>query len=240
MNQIAESVSVIRALDQLGRQSSPSSLYQKRLTSNVQGGRRMSTQSGAWDGLLIGILTTQQRSTGRTNLVRQVINSGKLGWAKVSANPRVIDEQVQGFNHNRRKREYLGNAAIWLQDNWKVVKSYQRKILGVPVSKWKERYAVEQEASNFLADGISGIGPKQARNFWQHRGYAVWTIPLDSRIKAILAAEPFHLDIGGHYEDVEWEVIQLCRYAKTYPCLLDASLFNMEGLVRGYVGLPVD
>ncbi len=42
------------------------------------------------------------------------------------------------------------------------------------------------------------------------------------------------------YEDLEGDVIQLCRKTGTYPCLLDASLFDLEGLMRSLIGLPYE
>lgn len=240
MTRNSEAVAVIRKLDCLGMRSSADSLYQQRFAANINGGRRMSTLDGAWKGILIGILTTQQRSTGRSNRTKKALQEPGLHWSNVASRPSAIKKYVVGFNHNRRKQEYLEGAAIWLKENWCDVRKHQRQIQNIPVKDWKARYPAEKAASDFIADGIRGIGPKQGRNFWQHRGYSAWTIPLDSRIKGILESSPFHLDMSGNYEDIEWDILQLCLQAKTMPCLLDATLFNLEALARGVVGLPLD
>ena len=235
----AESYAVIRELDSLGARSTKNSLYKRRLSCNVRGRRLKSTQAGAWEGLLIAILTTQQRSTGASNFTREALRCPALRWSNVVRHPVAFAKNINGFNHNQRKRDYLIGAAHWLRKNWSELKKYQKRIRDVPIEDWEARYSIECEASEFL-ETIKGIGKKQSRNFWQHRGYSVWTIPLDSRIKSILSAAPFHLDMTREYEDIEREVIQICRHAKTHPCLLDATLFNLEGLFRSVLGLPAN
>lgn len=238
---------VINKLNQLGRNSCEKSLYRKRLTANIYGQGRLSRQSSAWNALIVSILTTQQRSTGKSNLTGDLLKSGNLHWSKVKENPEIIGEYVKGFNYNNKKQKYLKCAVSWLNRNWEEVKLHQRNILKADIDDWEARYKVECDAARFL-QGVTGIGLKQGRNFWQYRGYSVWTIPLDSRIRTILSAKPFSISIGDSYKNeagykmIERKVIELCRQVnfQTYPCMLDASLFNLDGLVRGYVGLPMN
>lgn len=188
----AKAIKTIQLLTSVGGES-PSSLYAERLRRNIRGKGRRRTVDYAWNGLLIGILTTQQRSTGRTNLVRELLNSGALSWETASNDPTLITRAVKGFNHNKRKRAYVRSARKWLLDNDEGIKKHRRTLKRIPVDKVQERYAAEVDAADFLREGVLGIGPKQSRNFWQYLGYSAWTIPFDSRILAILESPPiFH------------------------------------------------
>lgn len=233
----AKAIKTIQLLTSVGDKS-PNSLYAERFERNIQGKGRRNSINDAWDGLLIAILTTQQRSTGRSNLVRDLLNSRALAWKIARKDPTSITRGVKGFNYNKRKRTYLRAARRWLLNNAKKISEHRLAIDQIPVDQIQERYNVEVEAADFLRKSVKGIGHKQSRNFWQYLGYTAWTIPFDSRILAILEAPPFFMDPELKYLEAEEQVIALCQDAETYPCLLDASLFDLEGLMRSYVGLP--
>jgi len=235
-----QALEIIKRLSGYGEQAGPNSLYQQRLARNIGGLRRRTSQRDAWDGILIAILSTMQRSTGRSNLVRQILREGRVRWSAVATHPSLIDKEVVGFNHNRKKRTRLKAAVPWFQEHWPDLRADAREIASISINDFERRYPVERAAAEFLSEQLDGVGPKQSRNFWQYLGFSAWTLPLDSRIRAVLEHPPFSFDPGMKYEDLEWEVIQLCRRAGTYPCLLDASLFDLEGLMRSLAGLPYD
>lgn len=172
-----KAVETIQLLAKFGAES-PKSLYSERLQRNIHGKGRRRTVDHAWDGLLIGILTTQQQSTGKHNLVRDLLNSGTLTWEIASNDPCSIDRVVNGFNYNRRKRTYLLSARKWLQNNVEMVGEHRRAINRIHVNNVEEQYTAEVSAANCLRKEISGLGPKQSRNFWQYLGYSAWTISL--------------------------------------------------------------
>lgn len=236
----AQALTVVKRLDYYGQQTGANSLYQRRVAANIRGEARRARIDGAWRAILIAILTTQQRSTGKDKKrLTRAIQS--LRWCDVNNNPRLIKRYITGFHYNDKKLKRIKNARRWLNDksNWKRLRKFQRQIGRIPVDvdNYRERYDTEKSAADFLRE-LDGIGPKQGRNFWQYRGYSVWTIPLDSRVKNILSEPPFSRDTSRRYEDLELDVVELCKEAGTYPCLLDALLFDLEALMRGLVGLP--
>jgi hypothetical protein len=241
-----EAVRVIQKLCSYGYQAPASSDFQRRLRRNVRGNERRSTKADAWNAILIAILTTQQPS-GPNGKPAEVLRSGLLSWRKVLRDSRVISQGLSGFRFNRKKGRQLRLARVWLIENWGKVKRFQSRLNTLKPDD-PARYGIECEAADLLADrrsGITGIGPKQARNFWQYLGYTVWTIPLDSRVRNILQAPPFSMNFESNgitkkvYSRVEQEVATLCRAVSTpkvYPVLLDSALFNMLGLIRDLVG----
>lgn len=232
-----ESIRMVKALSAIGRKSR-SGLYADRLKTNILGKGRKNRTSDAWDAILIAILSTQQKSTGRSNKVKQLLEERNLSWRIAKTKPGSISDCVNGFNLNRRKREYLSLARSWLLQNHREVGKYRRALDSIPVASFGARYPLEVEAAKFIQSGVKGIGPKQSRNFWQYLGYSAWAVLLDSRILAILEAPPFSLNTQLGYFELEARVIELCTKANTYPCLLDASLFDLEGLMRAQVGMP--
>lgn len=243
-----EAVQIIGNLCGYGHQASAASDFQARLKRNVRGTGRRSTKAHAWNATLIAILTTQQPS-GPGSKPAQALHSGTLTWGKVKRDPRIINREIRGFRFNDRKRQQLRLALTWLDQNWPEVKSFQAELNALGPDD-ESRYEAELEAADFLAnknDGIFGVGPKQARNFWQYLGYSVWTIPLDSRVQKVLQAPPFSMSWGSKgitkaaYLEIEQQVAILCRAVKTskvYPVLLDSVLFNMQGLMRDLAGFP--
>jgi Trp operon repressor len=151
----AKAIKTIQLLASVGDKS-PKSLYADRLRRNIQGKGRRRTIDSAWKGLLIGILTTQQRSTGRSNLVRELLNSETLTWEIASNDSTSITRAVKGFNYNKRKRTYLRSARKWLLDNTEGVGEHRRALGRIPVDKVQERYDVEVEAADFVRKGVRG------------------------------------------------------------------------------------
>lgn len=236
-----DSVRVVKELQKMGHSLPDNSFFKTRYLRNIEGRKRRKNIDGAWQGLMVSILSTRQRSTGGNNRTKIALGSPYLKWSEVCSNETNIAKYVQGFTDNRKKVQFLLEAFEWLSDetNWHRIKLYQRKILSVDVAQREERLKIERSAAKLLTD-IRGIGPKQSRNFWQYRGYSVWTIPLDSRVQKIITQAPFgiNLDLKRDYETIEEQLALLCSKAKTYPCMLDASLFDLEAMVRAKVGLP--
>lgn len=243
-----EAVRVIENLCSYGYRTSDSSDFQGRLRRNVRGQDRRSTKADAWNATLIAILTTQQPS-GPGGKPARLLQSGALAWHKVKKNPGIIPREIRGFRFNSTKRRQLQTARTWLDKNWPEVKAFQVELSALGPDD-PARYKVECEAADLLSNsdgGIQGVGPKQARNFWQYLGYTVWTIPLDSRVQKVLQDPPFLLSWGSRqitkaaYSEIEQQVGGLCRAvraSKVYPVLLDSTLFNMQGLMRDLAGFP--
>lgn len=241
-------VRIIGNLCGYGYQASADSDFQARLRRNVNGIGRRSTKADAWNATLIAIPTTQQES-GPGSKPARLLDSRTLTWGKVKKDPRIIDRDITGFRFNDTKRKRLNLARTWLDQNWPEVKSFQVELNALGPDD-ENRYEAEREAADFLAgrnEGILGVGPKQARNFWQYLGYSVWTIPLDSRVKKILKAPPFSMHWESNvisnlkYLELEQQIIDYCKAVKkrkAYPVLLDSALFNMEGLMRSLAGFP--
>lgn len=185
----SKAIKTIKILSSIG-EDSPKSLYAERLRRNVRGVKRRKSIDHTWNGLLLSILTSQQRSTGKSNRVRELLDSGWLRWEIAINDPASITRTVKGFNYNERKKSYLRTARRWLLKNVEELDEYKRALRRIPVHNIQERYAAEVDAADFLRKGVDGIGPKQSRNFWQYLGYSVWTIPFDSRIRTILESPP--------------------------------------------------
>lgn len=247
-NQPMDAVAIVERLCHFGYKTPPTSDFMGRVSRNIRGEGRRSTKADAWNGILIAILTTQERS-GRDSRPADVLNSGVIGWRRVNENPRRIDHHIQKFRFNDTKRRRVKKARRWLDDNWGGLRHFQGELDALRLNN-PNRYKIECEAANFMLGrngGLDGVGQKQARNFWQYLGYTVWTIPLDSRVQKVLTAPPFSIVWKGRsltrrrYLDIEQYVIDLCRATrrpKAYPVLLDSALFNMQGLIRDYAGFP--
>lgn len=236
-----DAINVIRNLKRIGGNLPPDSFYTTRYNRNIEGKKRFSSRRGAWHGLMVAILSTRQASVGRNNRTSDALQLPELQWLEVKDKAANIPKHINSFTDNRKKIRYLQGALEWLNDDeiWKQIKSYQRKIIHVDINDWKARLSIEREAAKFVSE-VKGIGCKQSRNFWQYRGYSAWTIPLDSRIQGIISRKPFEIELSvkHHYDEIEDKLVRHCIKAKTYPCMLDASLFNLEGLIRSKVGLP--
>jgi hypothetical protein len=97
-----------------------------------------------------------------------------------------------------------------------------------PRSKSKER-----ETARFLAERITGLGPKQSRNLLQTLGLTRYEVPLDSRFARWLRERlrfPVPVTAAAlgdpeFYEFVLDRVQELCRDARILPCMLDAAIF---------------
>jgi hypothetical protein len=95
------------------------------------------------------------------------------------------------------------------------------------------RQATERKVADALAQDLSGIGPKQARNVLQYLGLTRYEVPLDSRVmkwlndfgfpvhlsaQVLSDTDCYHLALDG--------VQALCREARILPCMLDAAIFS--------------
>jgi hypothetical protein len=192
------------------------------------------SRAEVWRVHLGCLLTTQQRS-GAGSAVERILDSKPfaLSLRNCRAAPSCEDHvrvTLTGWGGIRRA-DTIGRAAAanlaWLEaEGWPAVSSIIAELSG------GAKKARERSAARYLAEHLSGIGPKQSRNMLQWLGVTRFEIPIDSRVIRWLNEFGFPIRLSGsglgdpvYYEFVLDGVQRLCSAAQLYPCLLDAMIF---------------
>ena len=207
----------------------------ERARRNVDGEREALSKPHVWRALLVGLLTTQQRS-GPDSAVMRFLRNRPLPVAydacQAHADPAAYVRAALTTAGGIRRAPTIGEACAanlaWLETEggWERVFEALRP-LEVPHAP-----AAERAAANMLAGALHGIGPKQSRNMLQILGLTIYEVPIDSRVTKWLTAFGFPVRLsaaaladGGYYEFVSDGFQALCREAGVLPCMLDAAIF---------------
>lgn len=187
-----------------------------------------------WYGMIVCLVTTQQRS-GPDSLVSRFLAESPFPLSySVCKDTRRLRSFAQSVLARYRLRR-SSRIAAEMDANWQIVSSTGWLKVRAQLRPLESRTHCTQErdAANYLADTFKGIGPKQSRNLLQCLGLTRYEIPLDSRIARWLNDFGFPLVLSSkvladpEFYEVVLDVVQLlCKKAGVYPCVLDAAIFS--------------
>ena len=206
----------------------------ERMKKNVRGIGRGRTISKFWRGLVVALVTTQQRS-GPGSAVRTFLRSTPfpLSYRRCRAAGdlwKTVRRELTDHGGIRR----ADTIANQLCAAMKLIEAGEKKAIMACLKDLPSRRGMEaeREAANYLAETFPGLGPKQSRNLLQYLGLTRYEIPIDSRLTKWLNEFGFPVQLSAaaladssYYEVVLDGVQALCKAAKIYPCVLDAAIF---------------
>lgn len=219
--------------------SHPYVLYrQKRnLTEPIPG----HSESSMWSVLLMCLLTSQQRSSPGS-VIDRFLNL--LPFPLSLETCRAV-ENLQAFAfqilHDFGGIRFAPKISKQISQNFNTLESGGWKILNdLAQNLEKQRlanpdpshYLLERQAALKTKEILKGIGPKQARNFWQDLGLMRYEFVLDSRILKWLKKLNFPIPLSSSalseddfYHFISDILRDLCLQAGVLPCILDAAIF---------------
>jgi thermostable 8-oxoguanine DNA glycosylase len=208
-----------------------------RRKRNLADSRPPITRERFWYSLVLGLLTSQQRS-GPTSPVQRFLNTRPfpLAWSACENAPdiehfaRTTIRQHGGIRFADRIAGFLARNRDQLQDQrWSSLAASINR-LTTP-----QTIAVERDVAHLIDERFWGVGPKQSRNILQEAGLIRWLIPIDSRIVKWLSEHRLIANLSArslgdlaYYEFVEDGVIALCAAAGVEPCIFDAAVFAKD------------
>lgn len=210
-------------------------LVRWRYDECVRGNHPRPTVARFWRGLVLGLVTTQQRSGPDSSVHRFLAKSPFPLSYRNCASSRAVDRLAARELKKHGGIRRTDTIASQLSKGMKILQSPERDELKMVLGALDGHRGPrrEREAARFLADAFPGIGPKQSRNVLQFLGLTRYEIPLDSRIVKWLNEHdfPIHLSATGladpaYYEFVLDGVQALCKAAGVYPCIFDAAVFT--------------
>lgn len=201
----------------------------------IRGNRRSPTLSRFWKGLVLALLTTQQRS-GPSSAVHRLLklHPFPLAYARCRDQRKLtttIKRALQSHGGIRR----VDTIAAQLAEGMTTLQSTEGSQVKAILKALESHRGIgpERKSARYLADTFSGLGPKQSRNLLQYLGLTRHEIPLDSRLVKWLNSNGFPLQLTAaglsdpaYYEFVMDGVQALCKAAKVYPCIFDAAVFS--------------
>ena len=210
-----------------------------RVWRNVEGPVPKFSCEEFWKGLVMCLLTTQQRS-GPNSAVTRFLCTTPFPLALASCGTRSAKGRffrlLQSAGGIRRTetiaKQLTANLRSLEKGGWSPIEEMACR-LGEQRSRPAREtdVALERQAGVHIRK-LQGIGPKQSRNLWQYLGLTRYEIPVDSRIADWLkkARFPLSVDAGSlsssdYYDFVLDGVQMLCRASGVLPCVLDAAIF---------------
>jgi len=143
------------------------------------------------------------------------------------------ERSLRGIAVGRKNWMFFGSN----NGGWHTAQAQFSAVIHLPVgSPPSVCIAAERTASRTIMGsngGLAGLGPKQARNFWQCLGVTQFEIPLDSRICAWINALPSSFRVSPnrlynslpYYEATMAHIQAICEKAEVLPCEFDAAVF---------------
>ncbi len=209
-------------------------LVKHRIKFNLTNRPTCIDRADVWHNQIYCLMSTQQKS-GPEAFVTKFVNLEpfplSLEKCRASSDVReLVVSELTNFGGIRRAPTIASEAKTnieWFHDQWwPEVDEVLRSLIGVDDPR------AERLAAHFIDNAFKGFGPKQARNLLQMLGLTRYEIPLDSRVAKWFNAFGFGVSIDaaelpciGPYERLSDKVIELCRRAEIYPCVLDAAAF---------------
>ena len=201
----------------------------------IRGNRRNPTLSRFWKGLVLALLTTQQRSGPGSPVHRFLkLRPFPLAYARCRDQGRLsttVERVLRSHGGIRR----VDTIAAQLTEGMAILQSTEGSQVKAILKGLESHRGIgpERESARYLADTFTGLGPKQSRNLLQYLGLTRHEIPLDSRLIKWLNSNGFPLQLTAaglsdpaYYEFVLDGVQALCKAAKVYPCIFDAAVFS--------------
>ncbi|MBC8550598.1 MAG: hypothetical protein H8D23_13210 [Candidatus Brocadiales bacterium] len=213
-----------------------SSFVSDRIQKNIEGERSDITKDRFWQSLMMGLLTTQQRSGPDSQISKFLdLKPFPISFERCNSDKDVHDliyQALNNFNGIRRAKTIADQAQknlLWLKESegWQKIFNHIEKIQKL------SSIETEREAANVLSRYLAGIGPKQSRNVLQELGITRFVLPIDSRLVKRLKEFNFPVPLSAaalsdesYYKFVEDCVIYICRKLDIYPAIFDAILFS--------------
>ncbi len=213
-----------------------SSFVKDRFHHNISGTKEEVTKEQIWASLMMGLLTTQQRSgpeSAISKFLDMVPSPISLDRCKSVNNIETyIQETLSGFGGIRRANMVAGQVKKnldWLEkeNGWEVIFKSIEHLHG------ESSLELERETAQVFSRQFNGIGPKQSRNILQELGLTRYVLPIDSRLVKRLKEFNFPIPLSAaalsdetYYQFVEDFVNQICGELDIYPTVFDAILFS--------------
>ncbi len=205
-----------------------------RAATNLATNKQQITKDFFWQAMLSCMLTTQQRSSPNSPVIRFI--SAKPFPLTYEDCCRQVDiasyvtKKLTAFGGVRRS-SIIGTEAkanfTYLHDH-----HWHHTLRHLDLVRVKPCQATERVAARFIAERFKGFGPKQSRNLLQFLGLSQFEIPIDSRITRWLNDFGFPMKLTAtaladqsYYEFVSEGFQQLAAACEITPCLLDAAIF---------------
>ena len=181
------------------------------------------------------LLTSQQRSGPNTPVaafLRQ--NPFPLTEENLAENNN-IEQHIREVLLQNNLNRYINKIPAFFTSNFKFLQNTNWDIFNNLESRLNQYSTKETERviADNIADSLTGLGPKQARNFLQALGLTKYEVPIDSRITIWLQNFGFPITLSskalqdkGYYHFVSDGIQILCKKANIYPCVLDAAIFS--------------
>lgn len=210
-------------------------LVRQRISRNVRRERDPVNVSRFWHALLLGLLTTQQRSGPDSPVTRFLgrrpfpLNFRRCSRAR---SPSSLAQRTLHSHGGIRRVATIAdqvsrNLPLLRGNRWIATRAQLRRLEHRHVAK------TEREVAGFLAKSFLGLGPKQSRNVLQFMGLTRHEIPLDSRVIRWFNRYGFPLKLSAqalsdpnYYAFVSDGIQALCKTSGVLPCVLDAAIFS--------------
>lgn len=209
--------------------------------------KKCPTDQEIWDALVIGIVTSQQKS-GPNSVVHLFLNEirkqEQFGLQQLCDRPELIKKipHFEELRFNKKIYFFMTDALDKYKNNhWKTIKlAFKDLMKGAP------NLIKEREVANELQTCFKGIGLKQSRNMLQSLHLSQYMIPLDSKVMRILKSMNNGKSLVGTlalqdqiiYMEIENTINELCENLKVLPCYFDGVLFHhtdeIEKLISGF------
>lgn len=212
-----------------------------RIQRNVLGEPPDHSEGSMWQVLISCLLTTQQKSGPGSPISRFIDQQPfPLNLEKCRKIPDLEKYTYQALYEFGGIR-FAPKISAQIQSNFHTLERGSWKTL----EEWAHRltvqrlenplpghYALERQGALVTKELLTGIGPKQSRNFWQELGLMRYEFVLDSRILKWLKKQGFPIPLSSASlgEDEIYHFISdilrdLCTQAGMLPCILDAAIF---------------
>jgi hypothetical protein len=206
----------------------------KRVERNLRPDKAKVEKLDFWQQMVGCLLTTQQRADPETPVGR-FIATQPFGLAYpvclARTDVRVFANKLLTEWRGIRRTTIIPDQ---LAENLRVLENglWAQMLERLEHLRLHQDQATERTTADFIADHLSGFGPKQSRNLLQCVGLTRYEIPIDSRIADWLNdfGFPVHLSASAlsdrHYYCFVLDGIQvLCKASEVTPCILDAAIF---------------
>jgi len=231
----------IQAVQDIVKQQKDRVILRSRISRNVSGPMPETNRETIWQALLMCLLTSQQRS-GPDSPVSRFLLQKPFPISHEECNRRsdpkdLIQTKLGKFGGIRFAPTIADRAAVNLSylenGGWDELDVQLNELLAQREQEPEPHHHIlERKASRFMTRHFKGIGPKQARNFWQYLGLSRYEFVLDSRIIRWLKTLDFPIPLSAialsdeaYYVFISDILRELCLEAYVLPCVFDAAVF---------------
>lgn len=227
-------------VDQLIQREKDKEFFKIRIGRNVSGPPPEISHERIWKAFVLCLLTTQQRS-GPGSAVMKFLCAQPFPLDLTTFRANYTSEGfaavLRSYGGIRRSptiaNQLFENLQTLENGGWQLVDEMVKRLMDQRCREPQDMdKRLERDMAVALDAGFAGIGPKQARNFWQHLGLTRYEIPVDSRISKWLSRVSFPIALSANllanadYYNIVLDGIQLlCKASGVLPCLLDAAVF---------------